>query len=470
MSLYVLHEKIYVTQEGTKMGLLKNWKIHLLCLLITLLAEGIGIIKFGIVVFLPLLYSLVIGLIISIPKLKIVTEEQMEAATDYLNISIMLLMTKIGLGIGPNLHIITSSGWALILQELGHLLGTIICGLPVALLVGMRREAIGACYSIDREANVAIIIDRYGFHSPEGRGVMGMYICGTLFGAMWISILSGIISQLNVFHPLALAMGAGIGSASMMAAATGSIVAVHPEFEKEIMSIAGAANLLTSVVGVYFSLFVSLPLMERLYTFCARKLKHTHHEMNGSKSTNASAAPNTATHTSNNTVYEPQTGEPAKTATPELSFNQKCIKFFVVALIAAIITSIGNILDGKHLFSDSLQGCLILAGISFLGAVISYLPGFKKLPMVFWVSILGVILSIPGVPGALWFTKETAEVTFLATTTPVLAYAGLSLGKDLGAFKQLSWRIVPVALAVATGTFICATLVAEVVLHWEGLF
>ena len=29
------------------MGLLKNWKIHLLCLLITLVAEGIGIQKFG---------------------------------------------------------------------------------------------------------------------------------------------------------------------------------------------------------------------------------------------------------------------------------------------------------------------------------------------------------------------------------------------------------------------------------------
>ena len=196
------------------MGLLKNWKIHLLCLLITLVAEGIGIQKFGIVVFLPLLYSLVIGLVISIPKLKIVTEEQMVAATDYLNISIMILMTKIGLGIGPNLHIIMNSGWALILQELGHFFGTIVLGLPIALLVGMRREAVGACYSIDREANVAIIIDRYGFHSPEGRGVMGMYICGTLFGAMWISVLAGMIAQLGWFHPIALAMGAGIGSAS----------------------------------------------------------------------------------------------------------------------------------------------------------------------------------------------------------------------------------------------------------------
>ena len=58
------------------MGLLKNWKIHLLCLLITLVAEGIGIQKFGIVVFLPLLYSLVIGLVISIPNLRLLRKSK----------------------------------------------------------------------------------------------------------------------------------------------------------------------------------------------------------------------------------------------------------------------------------------------------------------------------------------------------------------------------------------------------------
>lgn len=247
------------------MSLVKSGKIHVLALLITIVAEYIGIQKFGLMVFLPLLYSLVIGFIISIPKLNILTEEQMTISADYLNIAIMLLVAKIGIGIGPNLDIIMNSGWALLVQELGHFFGTILFGLPVALLVGMGREAVGACYSIDREPNIAIISEKYGFDSPEGRGVMGMYICGTLFGAMWISVLAGLIASLNILNPLALAMGAGIGSASMMAAATGSIIAVHPEQAKEITALAGAANLLTSVIGVYFSLFVSLPLMERAY-------------------------------------------------------------------------------------------------------------------------------------------------------------------------------------------------------------
>lgn len=153
-----------------------------------------------------------------------------------------------------------------------------------------------------------------------------------------------------------------------------------------------------------------------------------------------------------------------------MTTGQKIVHFAVVVFIAAVITAIGNILDGKHAFGPSLVGVFVLAAIALVGATISYLPGFKKLPMVFWVSIVGVIVSIPGVPGSKWIVEQTSAVSFLATTTPVLAYAGLSLGKDLGAFRKLSWRIVPVALFVAAGTFLCAVIMAQVVLHWEGVF
>ena len=96
---------------------------------------------------------------------------------------------------------------------------------------------------------------------------MGMYICGVLLGAMWSSVLAGLLANTGWFHPLALAMGAGVGSASMMAAASAPIVTVYPEYEQQIMALAGAANLLTTVLGVYFGLFISLPIMEKSYNF-----------------------------------------------------------------------------------------------------------------------------------------------------------------------------------------------------------
>ena len=174
------------------------------------------------------------GGILSYPSLGVMNEKMMDVAGKVMPIAMLVLIVKIGLGIGPNLHMLLNSGWALIMQELGHFFGTIIFGLPMALALKMGREAIGACYSIDREPNVAIIAEKYGIFSPEGRGVMGMYICGTLFGALWISILSGIIARMGIFHPYALAMGGGIGSASMMAASIGSLVAVFPEEAQRI--------------------------------------------------------------------------------------------------------------------------------------------------------------------------------------------------------------------------------------------
>ena len=152
-----------------------------------------------------------------------------------------------------------------------------------------------------------------------------------------------------------------------------------------------------------------------------------------------------------------------------MSKSEKITQFVIVICIAAIITAVGNVMDGKHLFGDSLVGVAILAVLATIGALLSNLPYANKLPMVFWVSLVGVVASLPGMPGQEWIIAKTSQVTFLATTTPVLAYAGLSLGKDLGAFRRLSWRIIPVALAVTAGTLICATALAQLVLHLEGL-
>lgn len=249
------------------MDLIKNWKLHLFAVIIVCIAEAIGVQKFGLVVLLPLLYALVLGGIVSLPRLKILDTPTMERASQFMPIAMLVLIAKIGLDIGPNISMLLNSGLALIMQEFGHFFGTLIFGLPVALLLGMRREAIGACYSIDREANVAIIGEKFGMDSPEGRGVMGMYICGTVFGALWISVLAGVVAQLDWFHPHALAMGAGIGSASMMAAGTGSIIAAYPHEAELISAYAAAANLMTSVLGIYFALFVSLPVTIKIYEF-----------------------------------------------------------------------------------------------------------------------------------------------------------------------------------------------------------
>lgn len=152
------------------------------------------------------------------------------------------------------------------------------------------------------------------------------------------------------------------------------------------------------------------------------------------------------------------------------------INISVVLIILAIVTALGDAAGGAlhnrgaflTIFSNSLLAMTVLGLMSLAAYMIVLIPGFKKLPVIFWVSIIAAILCSPLCP----YNKEiyaiTAHVSLALTSTVVLAFAGLSLGKDIDQFKKISWKIIPVSLAVFSGTFIFAALIAQVTLHWSG--
>jgi hypothetical protein len=245
----------------------QDWKIHGLALIMVIIAESIGIKRYplgpGVVLLLPMLYALVIGMFLG--PLKVVNRKDMEMASPYIGLSVMFLVAKMGTTIGPNLAKVFSAGPALLLQEFGNL-GTIFFALPVAVLVfKMGREAVGASFSISREGSLAIVADLYGLDGAEGQGVMGAYITGTLLGAVFNGLMVGFIISLGIFHPYALAMASGTGSASMMTAALGPVLASYPHLQTELSAFAATSQLLTSVTGLYMSLFIGIPVTEWLY-------------------------------------------------------------------------------------------------------------------------------------------------------------------------------------------------------------
>ncbi|NLW17035.1 MAG: DUF3100 domain-containing protein [Firmicutes bacterium] len=242
-------------------------KVHLLALVMVIISELIGIrrIQLGTstVLLLPMLYALVIGMFL--PSLRLTNRADMDTASPFIGFSVMFLTAKMGAEIGPNLSKILSAGPALVLQEFGNL-GTIFLAVPVGILVlRMGREVVGSSFSISREGSLAIVADIYGLDSPEGRGVMGAYITGTLFGAIFNGLMAGFIITTGLFHPISLAMAAGTGSASMMAAALGPLVAAYPDMAEELTAYAASSQLLSSVDGLYMSLFLAIPITEWLY-------------------------------------------------------------------------------------------------------------------------------------------------------------------------------------------------------------
>jgi hypothetical protein len=253
-------------------NLWKDWRLHAIVLVVVLFTEWIGIHQFtvgpGVILLLPMLYAMLIGLALFFTP--IVKEKQAKNAEPLIVLGVTLLIAKIGVIIGPSLPKLVEAGPALLLQEFGNL-GTILIALPLAVFLGLGRTSIGMTHSVGREPNVGLIMDKYGFNSPEGRGVMAVYIFGTVFGAVFMGLISGFLATFTPLHPLSFAMASGIGSGSMMAAASGSLIAAFPALESDIIAFAGASNLLSLSTGLYMSIFIGLPLTEKLYNVLTKR-------------------------------------------------------------------------------------------------------------------------------------------------------------------------------------------------------
>jgi hypothetical protein len=422
-------------------------RLYLIAFALVLIAEFIGNINIPVgpakIVLLPLLWALLMGAAIGLASKRLpagvgIGTELQRAASAILQPALLLFIAKLGLLVGASLPKLAAAGFGLVFQEFGHFFGTMVFGLPIALLLGIKRQAIGATFSVGREPSLAIIGEKYGMQSPEGQGVLAEYLTGTVFGAVFIAVLAGLITSLGIFNPLALAMGAGVGSGSMMAAASGSIAALQtPEMAKEVATFAAASNLITTTIGTYFTLFLSLPATVWAYK-----------------------------------VLEPIIGRKtqASMATPVVSaddVHDSTLPLGVGALVlvwalVAFFALFGNWITYKNAPTDPmvLGGMAIIVGVVLAGYALYRVTG-RKLPAVVWVSLIGMLCTYPGFPGAAAIAAMTGKINFLALATPILAFAGLSIAKDVPAFRRLGWRIVVVSFAANAGTFIGATLIAQ---------
>ncbi|WP_233144855.1 DUF3100 domain-containing protein [Methanobrevibacter sp. A27] len=255
----------------------KDYGLHISVLILVVIAELIGPMKIPVakgveISIMPLLYTMILGLIFYLAKpITWIQRKQSRVAEGAMMLFIGVLIAKLAVSSGQSIHLIFEMGSALMLQELGHL-ATILIALPIALLLGFKREAIGMTSSIGREPEVAVVVDKYGFNSPESRGIFALFIVGTIIGTVFISFLTSICVSVIPLHPYAFAMASGVGSASMNAASLAPTVAAFPQLATQIEAFAGFSNLLSFSVGIYIVIFVAIPLTEKLYGILEPKI------------------------------------------------------------------------------------------------------------------------------------------------------------------------------------------------------
>lgn len=145
--------------------------------------------------------------------------------------------------------------------------------------------------------------------------------------------------------------------------------------------------------------------------------------------------------------------------------------------IVAVFASIGNYISTSKAGApvtplEAVPGLLLLLAATLVGCLIYELINMvspKNLPAIAYISLVAIVMTIPGVPGAEYCIEQVNKIGLLPLCTPILAYAGISLGKDIDTFKKQGPAIVVVALFTFAGTFLGSTIVAEIILRATGV-
>ncbi|MEG0371444.1 MAG: hypothetical protein RR645_04025 [Clostridium sp.] len=138
-------------------------------------------------------------------------------------------------------------------------------------------------------------------------------------------------------------------------------------------------------------------------------------------------------------------------------------EWILLLLTAALGIMAANYIGFDVPFIESLPGVLIFAGISLVGIFISKLLPIN-LPVIAYVSIVGLLLASPISPIADYVIAASMKINFTAPLTLVGAFAGISIGNELKRFATQGWKMIIIAILVMTGTYIGSAAVSNIIL------
>ena len=137
-------------------------------------------------------------------------------------------------------------------------------------------------------------------------------------------------------------------------------------------------------------------------------------------------------------------------------------------IIFSVITVIGNYIGYKHPMTDSLVGMGILSLITLAGVWME-----RELPFnissILYISVIGIILAIPGMPTSEFVLYYVSKVELLSIVTVFLAYVGIGMGKSWDEFKALGWRAIIITVLVIASTYYGSAIVAHIILVLTGV-
>lgn len=143
------------------------------------------------------------------------------------------------------------------------------------------------------------------------------------------------------------------------------------------------------------------------------------------------------------------------------------IEWLVLFVISGLGIALANFVGFDEGFMESLPGILVLLAIAAAGVAVSKVIPLK-LPVVAYVSIIGLLAACPVSPCREFVIDAAAKINFTAPLTMVGAYAGISISDQIKSFLKQGWKMILVGIFVMTGTFIGSAAIAHIVMTLTG--
>ncbi|MDB0439000.1 hypothetical protein ACTPDI_02340 [Clostridioides difficile] len=150
-----------------------------------------------------------------------------------------------------------------------------------------------------------------------------------------------------------------------------------------------------------------------------------------------------------------------------LDLKKSSYQLLVMSIIGVIIL-IGQRISVGTSIVMALPGMVMLILAAMAAMIIKDLFPKSIFPAFGFATIIGLLLSMPYSPTSEVFLTNTNNINFMAITTPLLAFAGISVGNKIEALKEMSWKIIIISLVVFTTIFFACASIAHIVLSIQG--
>ena len=119
-----------------------------------------------------------------------------------------------------------------------------------------------------------------------------------------------------------------------------------------------------------------------------------------------------------------------------LNLKKSSYQLLVMSVIGVIIL-IGQRISVGTSIVTALPGMVMLILAAMAAMIIKDLFPKSIFPAFGFATIIGLLLSMPYSPTSEVFLTNTNNINFMAITTPLLAFAGISVGNKIEALKEI---------------------------------